>query len=118
MSVTATKDVLVVHFNRFTQACAPNGKYRWVKNSRAVDVPAVLSLGDDRYELRGIVEHLGQSVERGHYVAHVHREGEWFRCSDTHVSSERSPAGAEAYLAMFERAAGSESNTSKRRSVL
>jgi ubiquitin C-terminal hydrolase len=38
---------------------------------------------DSTYQLISVVEHIGDTLAGGHYVAHVQRDRRWWRVSDT-----------------------------------
>ena len=45
----------------------------------------ILDLHGQRYKLRSIVKHLGTSVDSGHYIACVERNGSLYTCNDSVV---------------------------------
>jgi hypothetical protein len=69
--------------------------YRAHKISSRVTFPEYLSLDEydvnpcqgQKYELSGIVVHLGGSLYSGHYVSYVKSAGRWYSCNDSMVSS-------------------------------
>lgn len=84
---------LVVQLRRFTHQTASNGTISSVKNNGICDVPLSLTVTADknrdnreaRYECNGFILHLGSSLNGGHYVAYIQREGKWWYCSDSIV---------------------------------
>jgi ubiquitin C-terminal hydrolase len=51
-----------------------------------VGYPREIELGEGvRYVLKGVVVHWG-SLEHGHYIGVVEREGRWFYCNDKSVN--------------------------------
>ena len=49
-----------------------------------VKFPQTLTLGAARYEFTALIEHLGETVTNGHYVAYVNANNFW-RCDDSDV---------------------------------
>ena len=41
-----------------------------------------LDVHGQRYKISGSVKHLGTSVDSGHYIACVERNGSWYTCND------------------------------------
>ncbi|KAK7909627.1 hypothetical protein WMY93_014311 [Mugilogobius chulae] len=85
--MTDPPEVLVLLIKRFEFDYA-QGKY--MKICHGVDVPLILNIQNQIYELRALVEHLGE--ERfGRYVATIkgHFDGRWYTFDDTHVTESR-----------------------------
>lgn len=88
---------LLVHLKRFAIDSASGAA---VKINRAYDVPLETTLTADksvdnreaRYHCNGFIQHLGSTLNGGHYVAYIRREGKWWYCSDSYVRE----AGQEA----------------------
>ena len=61
---------------------------------------------DVAWRLSGVIVHVGQTVEEGHYICYARRGATWYRCSDAEVSHVpwAVVAGAQAYGYLFERA--------------
>lgn len=64
-------------------------------------------VGDDNapfnYKLDSFVSHKGTSVHCGHYVSHVHKNGEWILFNDNKVAVTPNPPVGEAYLYFLQR---------------
>ena len=63
-----------------------------VKLTTRVTSPLFLNVSENRYELLGIVFHLGSTPERGHYTSMIRSdrhdsETEWFLTNDSKVST-------------------------------
>ena len=43
------------------------------------------SQGPVAYTVIATVEHIGSQISNGHYVAHIVKHGNWFRCDDTNI---------------------------------
>jgi len=49
------------------------------------DQKSSLTNGAGKYNLKAIISHLGNSVESGHYVCHVLKQGQWYLFNDNKV---------------------------------
>jgi len=87
---------LILHFKRFTN----NMK----KVHRNVKLTKLIRFCKKKYFLAGIVEHVGNSINSGHYVSYkVDIDGNWWRISDqskTSVSFDMVQK-VEAYIAFY-----------------
>lgn len=74
-----------------------------------VQVDHHLTIGGTVFELRGVIEHIGEYLDVGHYVAYVKERtnNTWFRASDTRVEQYAEQAVLDraklSYLFYFER---------------
>lgn len=59
--------------------------------------------GGGRYELFGIISHLGKNTGGGHYVAHVKKNSKWCIFNDRKVALSHSPPFGLGYLYFFRR---------------
>lgn len=97
-SVYQQPSVLILHIKRFHIDMTTSTKLQHViqfpldmdlKNHMSTEYLKALSSGQSlsstRYELYGLVEHLGQ-LNSGHYVAYVQKPNGWYRCSDSVVT--------------------------------
>ena len=41
-----------------------------------------LKINNKRYQLKCIVEHLGDTITSGHYVCNIMHDGKWINCND------------------------------------
>lgn len=64
---------------------------------------AALEDGDGKYELVGLVSHIGKHTGSGHYVAHIKKDGKWVIFNDEKVAISESPPFQHAYLYLFQR---------------
>jgi hypothetical protein len=79
-----------------------------------VDYPETLNFNSisagptKNYRLFAVVDHLGQSVDRGHYIAHVyhHVRKEWFTFNDENCTKCLSFRTNNAYLLFYEQIEG------------
>ncbi|CAH9082884.1 unnamed protein product [Cuscuta epithymum] len=69
-------------------------------------VDAALPDGEGRYKLMGVVSHIGNSTQCGHYVAHIYKDGAWVIFNDEKVGISRNPPLDMGYLYFFERVRG------------
>ena len=61
--------------------------------------------GPGRYELFGIVSHMGGNTGCGHYVAHVKIDGTWHIFNDRKVAISQKPPLELGYLYFYRRVA-------------
>ena len=57
--------------------------------------------GPGRYELFGVVSHMGGNTACGHYVAHVKIEGQWHIFNDRKVAISQKPPLELGYLYFY-----------------
>lgn len=55
------------------------------KKGNPVDMPEVLQVNGNGYQLKSIVVHSGDSKDAGHYYSLVHKEIGWVKCNDEDV---------------------------------
>lgn len=101
--------VLTLHIKRFQQRGRSFSKY-----STYVSFPLELDLGPyccntsaskhSKYRLLGAVEHLGKTLQFGHYVAHVRAGNSWYYVSDDFVKPESvdEVLKCNAYILLYE----------------
>jgi hypothetical protein len=114
-------EILIVHLKRFG---AQDG--RLVKHCTAVRCPLELDLGDFMwphagaeqavFELYGVVNHIGTSLDHGHYTAHAHVDGfvdgegpgGWYHFDDVRVSKSSSEEiqPEHAYILFYRKRSG------------
>ena len=75
---THAGNVLAIHVARFP--------YVGVKDRRFMAFSEFMTLHDQTYKLVATIDHDGESIDRGHYIAHVRSGKAWFRCSDDIVT--------------------------------
>lgn len=76
--------------------------------SKAGGPPATKIIGDQVYDLYGVVIHVGGSTNSGHYYAYCKnmRNKSWYECNDSHIgqlSSESAALNKEAYLLFYQK---------------
>ncbi len=59
--------------------------------------------GDGKYNLVGMVSHIGKNTGSGHYVAHLKKDGKWVIFNDEKVALSETPPKSHAYLYLFQR---------------
>lgn len=101
--------VLTLHIKRFQQRGRTFSKY-----STYVSFPLELYLDPyccdppaskhRKYRLLGVVEHLGKTLQFGHYVAHVRSGNSWYYVSDEYVRQEsvEEVLACNAYILLYE----------------
>ena len=96
VALTQTPYFLTILLNRFSMTGA-------AKIATVVKAPDYLEVGEDRFELCSVIEHIGQSPTSGHYIAHSNLGG-WFECNDTQITSyegQRAAQSRNAYGFMY-----------------
>lgn len=68
-------------------------------------VPNELNLDDNRYELCSIINHIGPSLDVGHYTTYISQNQHWFMCDDTKIKpvSLTQALNSEAYMLVYEK---------------
>ncbi|GMI52234.1 hypothetical protein TeGR_g11122 [Tetraparma gracilis] len=115
--LSSAPSVLTFHLKRFT--CDRYGRIQRI--SKHVGFPAALDLspyltsgkgdtggGGSAYSLFAIVCHRGQSVNSGHYIAYVKRDGRWYEANDSRIRpvTEKEVLQQPAYMIFYEKAKG------------
>ncbi|KAL7542759.1 hypothetical protein ACHAXR_012827 [Thalassiosira sp. AJA248-18] len=59
--------------------------------------------GDGKYNLVGLVSHIGKNTGSGHYVAHLKKDGKWVIFNDEKVALSEHPPTRHAYMYLFQR---------------
>ena len=62
-----------------------------------------MSDGPGKYELLGIVSHMGSNTACGHYVSHIRKGGEWVLYNDRKVAKSESPPLDLGYMYVYQR---------------
>jgi|GEM_PF-4883051 len=84
---------LVIQIKRFEHHYHNDGSTAPRKNTRSLDIPLEMNVAANisqdglpaHYECTGFIEHRGESVNGGHYVSYLKREGKWWLCDDSCV---------------------------------
>ena len=74
-------------------------------SAAAVETKLELEDGEGKYEMVGMISHIGKNTGSGHYVAHVKRKetGKWVIYNDEKVALSENPPIQHAYLYLFQR---------------
>ncbi|KAJ1526653.1 hypothetical protein ONE63_008237 [Megalurothrips usitatus] len=59
--------------------------------------------GNSVYRLAAFISHMGTSTMVGHYVCHIHRDGQWVIYNDNKVAVSENPPKELGYLYLYER---------------
>ena len=87
-------ETLAVHLRRFEYELDQTGAVIGQrKKNNFLDIPFEMDLASNRfcdriaarYECTGFIEHLGESIDGGHYISYVKRNGKWWLCNDSDV---------------------------------
>lgn len=65
--------------------------------------PSKLNDGVGKYELVGIVSHMGRNTACGHYVCHLKKKGKWVIYNDEKVAISENPPRDLAYMYLCRR---------------
>ena len=103
---------LIVQLKRFKQRGAIMGSIFGAKNRTFIDYKEILNLNDfvvgpDKeksiYYLYGVVIHISDSNEAGHYVAFCKNNGQWITYNDQNLYFCKNPINKDAYLLFYKR---------------
>ena len=93
--------ILMLQINRFSVSSAHQ---RNRKNNQPFAIQDKVRFGLVDYNLFGVIEHHGVSVDGGHYTCFVLHGQHWYMCSDTAVSKVVLPCDSKnAYLLFFKK---------------
>jgi ubiquitin carboxyl-terminal hydrolase 5/13 len=73
---------------------------------------APLEDGDGKYDLVGLISHIGKNTGSGHYVAHLKKNGRWIIFNDEKVALSENPPVRHAYMYLFKRSDTFDANHS------
>lgn len=59
--------------------------------------------GSGKYELFGMISHIGENTSTGHYVSHIKVNGEWIMFNDRRVVKSESPPFGLAFMYFYKR---------------
>ena len=80
-SIQLKPNILVILFRRFrTQRTG-----RSVKINTKISLPEELTIPGFSGRLIGFIDHLGPSVNSGHYISNIKIGNSWFQCNDSHI---------------------------------
>ena len=77
LSIVKSPDELIIRLNRFN-----NG----FKNQTHVIPDEFIQLNEDFFRLKVSVDHIGSTLNSGHYIAHIKSGGKWITCNDSNIS--------------------------------
>ena len=63
--------------------------YDTVKNNSTVKFPELLNLKNTEYEIESVVDHIGTTIQSGHWIMHNKTENGFTTCNDSHISFNR-----------------------------
>jgi hypothetical protein len=55
------------------------------KNKTKININTEITNDNDTYELIGVINHIGDDIKSGHYIAYIKKEQKWYRCDDEEV---------------------------------
>lgn len=59
--------------------------------------------GDGKYDLVGLISHIGKNTGSGHYIAHLKKDDRWVIFNDEKVALSEHPPIHHAYMYLFQR---------------
>jgi ubiquitin carboxyl-terminal hydrolase 5/13 len=59
--------------------------------------------GDGKYQLCGMISHIGKNTGSGHYVCHLKKDGKWVIFNDEKVALSSKPPFPHAYVYLYQR---------------
>ncbi|WVR06745.1 hypothetical protein IAU60_003780 [Kwoniella sp. DSM 27419] len=85
------------------------------KTKASITFPKSITLGSQRYELRGVVTHQGTSAHHGHFTCEVFDETEqiWLLCNDEQVTNLSGQTRKKPKLSLASNMSEAETQTSK-----
>jgi len=105
LSFTTLPEVLCIHIKRFKYGNLSGGTKQDEKISfqKNLELPLNTTGQSADYELIGIINHQGSSVNSGHYVSYVKRDDSWYEFNDSYVSQvpETMVLDVEAYILFY-----------------
>jgi hypothetical protein len=108
-------DNFLVQIQRFSLKQTSTG-YTLQKITHPVEMDLSLEMSKDwihgasapvGYEVEGFICHIGNSINWGHYIAYVKREGKWWECNDDRISEVTEESAKEkikdSYIVSYKR---------------
>ena len=98
-------DWLFSHMDDLDGAIARLQSSQSAGSGEAVEPKLELEDGEGKYEMVGMISHIGKNTGSGHYVAHIKRKetGKWVIYNDEKVALSENPPIQHAYLYLFQR---------------
>jgi hypothetical protein len=97
--------VVILHLLKTHSLTERKGDAPPVDYPETLDLTAIASTPSPTYRLFGVVDHIGQSVDRGHYIAHAYHHvlKQWLTFNDSFCLKCQSPHTRNAYVLFYER---------------
>merc|ERR1711860_418308 len=99
--LVSTSDVILVSLKRFLND-PMNGTSEKIK--RKVDPSLKITVGGQRYQLKGVIEHHGNTMKSGHYTCTLRSENDWVKVNDDCISRTSKPT--DGYVFLYEKGTG------------
>lgn len=96
-------DWLFSHMDDLDSAIASLDNVAPAGNTVSSKSSVPLEDGDGKYNLVGLVSHIGKNTGSGHYVAHLKKDGKWVIFNDEKVALSEHPPTRHAYMYLFQR---------------
>jgi len=113
--IAVLPSILVLHFKRFDGSHGKhNGSIDFTENINLKNFTVQKKFEDGikeeynkntKYTLFAVAEHIGSSINAGHYIAYCKRNSNWYRFSDSSVSisDEDDSLSKSAYILFYRR---------------
>ena len=97
-------NLLVVCLKRFRREIR-DGELVWIKNNNPVEFEEYLYVADTNYKLFAVIDHLGNELDKGHYVTNVCIREDWFCFNDDEIKlvSFKQVNSNKAYLLFYQK---------------
>ena len=97
-------DQLIIHLKRFKTEIYKGDTIK-LKNNIPVAFEETLELNDSKYELYSVIDHMGNELDKGHYIANCKIEDKWVAFDDDEIKSKefKSVMTEKAYLMFYRR---------------
>jgi len=63
----------------------------------------IIDKSDAKYKCSGFILHKGNSVQMGHYVAYLNKDGKWICFDDTRVQESKEPPVHAGFIYLWEK---------------
>merc|ERR1711860_437417 len=93
--IASTSDAVLVSLKRFLTDFE-TGISEKVKTQ--VDPTLRITIKGQKYQLKGVIEHHGNTIAEGHYTCTLKTEHEWKKINDSQISTTSTPADGYVFL--------------------
>ena len=79
-------DILIINLGRFFNHSREKNRNEIDLENYTLSIAAHEKLASVQYELYSAISHSGDSINHGHYIAHVRKENRWYKCNDAKIT--------------------------------